>query len=160
MAAIVSRRRKPSALKVIEGNPGKRKLDGELEPDAFRTLPPPTPFVEEAGREAVDFWHEIGERLIGLGMLSELDIPMFEQLCVARQLWKNTSSEALEDGAPATMHRVADAHSGRLAALLGHFGMSPAMRGKVAAASAVAKPQRNPVLAKIARGRGAPRQAE
>ncbi len=72
------RRPKPTNLKVLEGNPGKRPLpEDEPQPDPPANLEPP----EHLSDRAKDFWRQYAEPLAKLGLLTELDLASFELLC-------------------------------------------------------------------------------
>lgn len=73
--AKVGRKPKPTALKLIEGNPGGRQLN-EAEPKPIAVFQPPAPehfnYIEEAK------WHEMTAKLAAVGVLTELDLDALE----------------------------------------------------------------------------------
>jgi len=69
---------KPSALKLLQGNPGHRKIDTRAEPQAVIGLGEPPSYLD---LEARRFWFQSGEQLVGLGTLGESDAPLFAELC-------------------------------------------------------------------------------
>ena len=77
--AKTGRKPKPSALKRLEGNPGKRPLN-ELEP-----IPPvtgltcPKHLLPEAKKE----WKRLAPILMGMGLLTAADAVPFEGYCTA-----------------------------------------------------------------------------
>jgi P27 family predicted phage terminase small subunit len=76
------RRAKPTAVKKLEGNRGKRKLNArEPKPAAPVTLTPP----EWLGPVAIEYWHRLAPRLEKLGVLTELDVDLLALLCDAWQ---------------------------------------------------------------------------
>jgi P27 family predicted phage terminase small subunit len=84
---------KPTALKVLEGNPGKRKVnENEPQPAKPESLAPP-PWLDEFGLEA---WEQLAPELARLGMLTVLDMPLFALSCqlysLARRSGKATRS--------------------------------------------------------------------
>lgn len=71
---------KPSALKVLAGNPGGRRLPAEPEPSPLLQVPPPPVWLDtEAKRE----WKRVGQELLGLGLLTSLDVVAFAGYCQA-----------------------------------------------------------------------------
>ena len=77
------RRPMPTKLKLLAGNPGKRRLD-EHEPEPASRLPePPDHLSDEAKRE----WSRVGELLLDLGLVSELDRAALALYCQARARW-------------------------------------------------------------------------
>lgn len=74
-------KKKPTALKVFEGNRGKRKLPkDEPAPPPLPTLPPPPKWI--AGMEhAVAEWKAIGPVLMSRSLLSAVDLTQFAVYC-------------------------------------------------------------------------------
>lgn len=137
---------KPTALKLVAGNPGKRKLpENEPQPDTLDDVAPPPHLVGDARRE----WKRLAPELKRAGLLTRLDVPAlimyFElfgvyraALAACRQPGKRTRFQVVATGArgnpvdhPAlrTMTRL-HAQLGRLQA---EFGMTPSSRTRVAA---------------------------
>jgi P27 family predicted phage terminase small subunit len=78
------RKPKPTAVKELEGNPGKRPLN-ELEPKPHRKAPKcPTWLDVEAKRE----WRRVAKQLEELGVLTEVDMAAFAGYCEAYARWK------------------------------------------------------------------------
>jgi P27 family predicted phage terminase small subunit len=72
------RKPKPKKLKMLQGNPGKRELKDEPEPEACIPSMPEFLFPE-----AQEEWHRIAPQLFALGLLSELDRAALAAYCVA-----------------------------------------------------------------------------
>ena len=71
---------KPTALKVLQGNPGKRALPkGEPKPAAGRLPSAPRWLSDEAKRE----WKRLAPRLHAVGLLTEVDGLALAMLCEA-----------------------------------------------------------------------------
>lgn len=70
---------KPTAMKLLEGNPGKQKLNyAEPKPPVPRSLPkPPTRLLKEAKQE----WKRLMPALVSTGVLTEVDLAAFTELC-------------------------------------------------------------------------------
>jgi len=71
---------KPTALKVIEGNRGKRKLEPEKEPQPKLGLPQPPRWLSKLAKQE---WRKRGKQLLELGLMTELDEANFAAYCQA-----------------------------------------------------------------------------
>ena len=110
---------KPTALKVIQGNPGKRPLPkGEVKP-APGAEAPPWLVAPQARAE----WERIAPRLLKLGLLTELDGEAFGLLC----------GHLADAGEQMRMARPVDPRlTSEIRQFMSQFGMTPAARAKVA----------------------------
>lgn len=78
------RKPKPTAVKELEGNPGKRQLN-ELEPKPKKKAPKcPVWLDTEAKKE----WRRVAKQLEELGVLTEVDMAAFAGYCEAYARWK------------------------------------------------------------------------
>ena len=70
---------KPTALKLLEGNPGKQKLNkNEPMPKVPDVIPkPPKRLLPEAKKE----WKRLAPAMVALGLLTEVDTSAFAELC-------------------------------------------------------------------------------
>lgn len=130
---------KPTALKVLAGNPGHRRLnEQEPKPALGATIP------EYLLRfpDAAAAWKRWAPKLQDLGVLTEIDAPAFGRLC---RLWAEDQARAIERHPSDPRLLVEIRH------LEGRFGMTPADRARIKAEPKKAK-------SKLARFRG-PRQA-
>jgi P27 family predicted phage terminase small subunit len=75
---------KPTRLKVLEGNPGKRTLKEEPEPEPI--LPPPPAFLDDYAQKE---WVIISDSLYALGLLTEIDINTLAAYCGAYSRWRH-----------------------------------------------------------------------
>jgi P27 family predicted phage terminase small subunit len=76
--------RKPTALKIVQGNPGKRRLpQNEPKPPAAAYEPPAA--LDEIGRA---FWDRYAPWLIDKGLLTDQDVPLFEAICDQESLYQ------------------------------------------------------------------------
>lgn len=74
---------RPTHLKVVEGNPGKRKLNTkEVQPRAII----PTPPAQLVG-EAAEEWDRMAQTLFNLGILTEVDRAALAAYCEAYGRW-------------------------------------------------------------------------
>lgn len=78
------RKPKPTALKVLEGNPGKRPLNNK-EPKPKSKAPKCPSWLES---EAKKEWRRMGNQLELLGVLTEVDMSAFSGYCQAYARWK------------------------------------------------------------------------
>ena len=82
--AARGRKPKPTALKELEGNPGKRSLNPS-EPKPPQKAPSCPAWLEkEAKRE----WRRLSKGMEQLGILTELDRAAFAGYCQAYARWK------------------------------------------------------------------------
>lgn len=90
----VGRKRKPTHLKLVTGNPGKRELkpDAIQPPPRTRVLAPPAFLSREAKAE----WKRLSPMLTKIGILSDLDRAAFGAYCQAYARWK-VAEDALQD---------------------------------------------------------------
>ena len=152
-----SPRPKPTHLKVVAGNPGKRKLN-KAEPKPKREIPSCPAYLSDAAKVA---WGRLSVMLDRMGVLTEADAPALERLCdcyaeilecrdlIARDgrtYSSVTTRTTSEDGEETTVEEVksllkanpavgmlADADK-RFKSYLIEFGLTPAARSKVNAA--------------------------
>lgn len=88
------RKPKPTAVKILEGNPGKRKLDmGEPRPE--KKAPRCPAWLED---EAKKEWKRMAKQLEQLGILTEIDMAAFAGYCQAYARWKEAEEYISENG--------------------------------------------------------------
>jgi len=88
------RKPKPTALKLLEGNPGKRPLNlYEPKPDSKA---PPTP--SSLRGLALEEWNRIVPKLEALGLLTEIDMMPIEAYCVNYARWKDAEEKVAKMG--------------------------------------------------------------
>ena len=137
----------PTLLKIVRGNPGKRRLDtNEPQPPIPPEPPEPPPFLSGYAR---DEWYRLAEGLHRLGLLTALDVMVFAAYCTSVGRWlqcedalaalaeRDPESGALTIRSPAgsvTMNpllRIAVASASDAVKYAGEFGLSPATRSRV-----------------------------
>ncbi|MEB6358721.1 P27 family phage terminase small subunit, partial [Klebsiella variicola] len=74
---MAGRRPKPTHLKVVTGNPGKRKLN-DKEPTPAKEIPGPPAHLTDWGKVA---WGRLTVLLDGMGVLTVADTLALERLC-------------------------------------------------------------------------------
>lgn len=138
---MTGRRPKPTVLKLVEGNRGKRAIN-KKEPKPRRVVPSCPEHLEDSAKVA---WGRLSVLLDRMGVLTEADTFALERLCdcytdilEARQLiatdgrtyhTKDVNGNTLIKGNPAVNQlRAADA---QFKSYLIEFGLTPAARSKV-----------------------------
>jgi phage terminase small subunit len=112
---------KPTALKLLAGNPGKRKINREEpQPPAGAEMPK----WMEGDPILVTEWKRHAPRLLKLGLLTEVDDDALATLCVLSIRLRE------QVGGMAATSTIIDT-SKELRALWARFGMTPADRSRV-----------------------------
>lgn len=90
------RKRKPTRLKVIEGNRGHRDLDPESEPQFTipDDMPDPPTMLDEYAREE---WDRVAPELYGNGLLTLPDAAGLGAYCQAYSTWRTASEQFAAD---------------------------------------------------------------
>jgi P27 family predicted phage terminase small subunit len=85
---------KPTALKVLQGNPGHRKIDTLHEPQPVIGLGEPPAHLDELAKK---LWFELGPQLVKLKTLGESDATLFALMCQAhsRNVWLSSRIDEL-----------------------------------------------------------------
>lgn len=130
------RKPKPTALRVLQGNPGKRRLN-DKEPKPKPGTPSAPPFLtDEAKRE----WRRVSKQLLALGLLTLIDKAALAAYCVAWGRWAEAETALREFGifvmTPVGMVenpalRISDNARKQMMRALVEFGMSPSSRSRV-----------------------------
>ena len=91
---MAGRKPKPTAVKKLEGNPGKRKLN-KNEPVPAKGMPEcPDWLLPEAKAE----WERLCEKLSDMGVLTEIDMAAFAGYCQAYARWKEAEEFITQHG--------------------------------------------------------------
>lgn len=126
---------KPTALKLIEGNPGKRPLN-TAEPQISGGTPLCPEHLPESARQ---LWQTIMASTPP-GMIAVTDAPLLADYCVAWAIHRE-ATEALRksrnllgesllvEGAPSPYLKIINDQAKIMASLASHLGLSPAARG-------------------------------
>jgi P27 family predicted phage terminase small subunit len=138
------RRPKPSHLKLVTGNPGRRALNAK-EPKVARSRPSAPSHLSDKARET---WGYVTGLLDRMGVLSEVDAVALEMLCESYADYLAAKAELKAFGSDYyttltalgdKMHRahpaVAQKNDAdrRIRAWLSEFGMTPSARSRVKA---------------------------
>ena len=130
---------KPTHLKVLQGNPGKRVLN-KAEPKPQPKAPPcPRHLSKEARKE----WRRISKELLQLGLLTAVDRAALAAYCQAWAHWVQAEEAMGAEGfkAVATTDKgyehaspwigIANNALKQMKAFLTEFGLTPASRSRV-----------------------------
>jgi P27 family predicted phage terminase small subunit len=138
----------PSYLKLLRGNPGKRRIPPEPEPALAPDCPSPPDFI--VGYAADEWWRTAPE-LWRLGLLRVTDTACLAAYCYAYGQWR-TAAEALARMAATDPHmagllirtttgdarrnpliKVVRDAANDMVAYAGQFGLTPVARSRLAA---------------------------
>ena len=134
---------KPTVVKMLQGNPGKRALPkGEPKPGAGRLPSAPRWLSDEAKRE----WKRIAPRLHAVGLLTEVDgtalgllCEAFAQYVTAKAVVDREGMLLMSEKGNAYQHPAAGLMTqarGELMKWAREFGMTPAARSRISVQAA------------------------
>lgn len=87
---------KPTALRLVQGNPGKRKINKkEPAPDALSEVPDPP---EWFGAIAIAAWQQVTPWLVEAKILTVTDLHNLEAFCMAYQRWREAQDDITKNG--------------------------------------------------------------
>ena len=150
--AKVGRKPKPTALKKLEGNPGKRPLN-LMEP-----VPPvvelrcPKHLLPEAKRE----WKRLAPILMQMGLLTAADAVPFEAYCTAYARWREAQAEITRHGSiykdndgrirPNPYIAIDNQQMREIRSFAAEFGLTPSNRSAmIANVMSAVKPKLDPM---------------
>lgn len=133
------RKPKPTAIKELEGNPGKRPLN-QHEPKPKGKAPPcPAWLLPEAKKE----WRRMAKQLEGLGLLTEVDMTAFSGYCQAYARWREAEEYITKNGATVKTASgylqqvpqvaIATNYLKLLNRFCAEFGLTPSARSRIVA---------------------------
>jgi P27 family predicted phage terminase small subunit len=134
------RRPKPTHLRLLQGNPGKRAFNPN-EPKPKAEMPSmPEHLTETAAKE----WKRVSEQLLRLGLLTAVDRAAFAAYCAVYARWVE-AEEALKKTGPIVRSpsgypmispylTVANRALEQMRAYLIEFGLTPASRSRISTA--------------------------
>ena len=108
---------KPTALKVVEGNPGKRPLN-EAEPETVPASGDPPAWLQENGRKV---WEELAPVALEMGVLTKADEELFAHACALLYVGRAVQGQASKELEMANK-------------ILARFGFTPSDRAKISVA--------------------------
>lgn len=134
------RKPKPTALKQLEGNPGKRKLN-RREPKPEKGIPPcPAWLLPEAKKE----WKRLCENLGQLGILTKVDRAAFAAYCQSYARWKEAQEHIDQEGSVFETDKgyqqqtpwvgIANTNQKMMLQAASEFGLTPSSRSRIVVA--------------------------
>ena len=137
--AIRGRKTKPTALKVLEGNPGKRPLNDREPVPPKATLKCPAWLLPEAKKE----WKRLVPALEAMGVLTMADLTAFEGYCQAYARWKEAEAFITQHGSifqtpsgyvqQVPQVSIAQQNLKIMQSFCSEFGLTPATRARIIA---------------------------
>lgn len=135
----MARPTKPTNLKIVTGNPGKRALNKqEPDPDYLNDLSAPS-FLSESGAE---IWNEIAPVLRRSRLLTIVDVPILSMMCESLAEYRRATNYCKNDpldhsektgGDVLSQWKIVQSMSLKQVMLIAReFGMTPAARTKIA----------------------------
>ena len=142
---MAGRKPKPTALKKLEGNPGKRKLNTK-EPVPGKGMPDcPKWLLPEAKKE----WERLCVKLSEMGVLTEIDMAAFATYCQSFARWKEAQEHIDSEGSTFETDKgyqqqtpwvgIANTNQKLMMQAASEFGLTPSARSRIMAASGVGK---------------------
>jgi P27 family predicted phage terminase small subunit len=133
------RRPKPTAIKEMEGNPGKRPLNkSEPKPGRLTRVPACPDFLKGLARTQ---WKKMAPQLMKLGVLTNIDLDALARYCSIYKRWREAEIKVAELG---TVIRTSNGNlvqnpylavvnrmNEQLNSLAAEFGLTPSSRSKV-----------------------------
>ena len=137
--ATRGRKPKPTALKLLEGNPGKRPIN-EHEPIPPKgTVKCPTWLESEAKEE----WKRLAPSLEAMGVLTQADLTAFAGYCQAYARWKEAEEFISQHGSifqtpsgyvqQVPQVSIAQQNLKIMQSFCSEFGLTPATRARIIA---------------------------
>lgn len=131
------RKPKPTALKILEGNPGKRPLN-ENEPKLQKKAPKCPPWLEP---EAKKEWKRMAKTLEAIGVLTQIDATAFAGYCQAYARWKEAEEFLTKHGTifktpsgyiqQVPQVSIAQTYLKVMKDFCSEFGLTPAARSRI-----------------------------
>ena len=144
--ATRGRKPTPTAIKELEGNPGKRPLN-KNEPKPTKKAPPCPKWLEP---EAKKEWRRLAKKMEQLGVLTEVDMAAFAGYCQAYARWKEAEEFITQHGSilrtksgyvqPVPQVSIAQTYLKIMNRFAEQFGLTPAARSRIIAEDSTSGP--------------------
>ena len=136
------RKPKPTAVKQLEGNPGKRQLNANEPKPAARAPSCPKWLEDDAKKE----WRRLAKQMEQLGILTEVDMAAFAGYCQAYARWKEAEEFITQHGTivrtpsgywqQVPQVSIAQTYLKVMNRFAEQFGLTPASRSRIVADNA------------------------
>ncbi|WP_147564934.1 phage terminase small subunit P27 family [Clostridium tyrobutyricum] len=136
------RKPKPTAIKVLEGNPGKRPLN-QNEPKPEKKAPKCPAWLEA---EAKKEWRRMSKTLEAIGVLTQVDASAFAGYCQAYARWKEAEEFLSKHGTifktpsgyiqQVPQVSIAQTYLKIMKDFCSEFGLTPAARSRISVSTA------------------------
>ena len=137
--AVRGRKPKPTALKQLEGNPGKRPLNEHEPVPPKATVKCPAWLESEAKKE----WRRLAPALESMGILTTVDLTAFAGYCQAYARWKEAEEFITQHGSifqtpsgyvqQVPQVSIAQQNLKIMQSFCSEFGLTPATRSRIIA---------------------------
>lgn len=137
--AIKGRKPKPTAVKKLEGNPGRRPLNGREPVPPQTEIRCPSWLLPEAKRE----WKRLASALQAMGVLTVADLTAFSGYCQAYARWKEAEEFITQHGSifktpsgyvqQVPQVSIAQQNLKIMQSFCAEFGLTPASRSRIIA---------------------------
>ena len=134
---MAGRKSKPTNLKVLTGNPGKRALNKNEPKPKMATIKPPPGLSKLAKKH----WRQVAAHLVACGLLTEADKPAFSLYCEAYAKWADANEMIATHGTVVKSPNgfpvqspylaIANRAHDQMVKLLVEFGMTPSSRSGI-----------------------------
>lgn len=136
------RKPKPTAIKILEGNPGKRPLN-QNEPKPEKKAPKCPKWLEP---EAKKEWRRMSKTLEAIGVLTQVDATAFAGYCQAYARWKEAEEFLTKHGTifktpsgyiqQVPQVSIAQTYLKIMKDFCSEFGLTPAARSRISVSTA------------------------
>lgn len=133
------RKPKPTVIKELEGNPGKRKLNAQEPKPRVKAPTCPKWLEDDAKRE----WRRLAKQMEQLGILTEIDMAAFAGYCQAYARWKAAEEFISKHGSivktpsgywqQVPQVSIAQQYMKQMSKFCEQFGLTPASRSRIIA---------------------------
>ena len=133
------RKPKPTALKELEGNPGKRQLKAN-EPKPKAKAPSCPKWLDDDAKKE---WRRLSKHMEQMGILTEIDMAAFAGYCQAYSRWKAAEEFISKHGSivktpsgywqQVPQVSIAQQYLKQMSKFCEQFGLTPASRSRIVA---------------------------
>ena len=155
--ATRGRKPKPTAMKELEGNPGKHPLNTS-EPKPNKKAPACPKWLEP---EAKKEWRRLAKQMEAIGILTEVDMAAFAGYCQAYARWREAEDFITQHGSifktpsgyvqQVPQVSIAQQNLKIMQSFATEFGLTPACRARIVASGGAAESDDDP-MAQLLKG--------